>query len=404
MNASDESVAPVVGATAGVFARDPWTPQQNVGVLCAGRRARRHGAPAAGRGGARRRQRGQDAQHRTPSVPLSGQSADHRGPALDSPHRPLPRLLARSTPGFRARRDHAGRARDRVVSGAGGPFAPVAGELAGPAGTREMGTAAMGGGRRAAGPRHSPPGSGRLHAAGRSRTGRASAGPAVRAARLALHPARVRRAHLPAPARALGADVDPCRRLVPQRGRQWYGAVQLWQERPLAAQVSATWEPGQKEPWIVLSDRPAGRQRVREYARRMRVESTFQDLKRRGWDLEGTVIADRARLDRLLLVRVSRPLVAGALGGLVCPSWAARSVRSPRSPRQGHLSPRAALVARYPATDGHRNEPHTVLALPKNPHGMGVSPSASKKCQGERTRRPRRSRRCWPGGVSSWAC
>jgi len=34
----------------------------------------------------------------------------------------------------------------------------------------------------------------------------------------------------------------------------------------------------------------------------MRVESTFQDLKRRGWDLEGTVIADRARLDRLLLV------------------------------------------------------------------------------------------------------
>ena len=61
-------------------------------------------------------------------------------------------------------------------------------------------------------------------------------------------------------------------------------------------------EPGQKEPWIVVSDRPAGRQRVRAYARRMRVESTFQDLKRRGWDLEGTVIADRARLDRLLLV------------------------------------------------------------------------------------------------------
>jgi Transposase DDE domain len=94
----------------------------------------------------------------------------------------------------------------------------------------------------------------------------------------------------------------PCRHLVPRCGRQWYGAVRLWQERPLAAQISATWEPRQKEPWIVLSDRPAGRQRVREYARRMRVESTFQDLKRRGWDLEGTVIADRARLDRLLLV------------------------------------------------------------------------------------------------------
>jgi hypothetical protein len=41
---------------------------------------------------------------------------------------------------------------------------------------------------------------------------------------------------------------------------------------------------------------------MREDARRMRVESTLQDLKRRGWDLEGTVMADRARLDRLLLV------------------------------------------------------------------------------------------------------
>jgi Transposase DDE domain len=94
----------------------------------------------------------------------------------------------------------------------------------------------------------------------------------------------------------------PCRRLVPRRGRQWYGAVRLWQKHSLPAQISATWEPEQREPWIVVSDRPAGRQRVRAYARRMRVESTFQDLKRRGWDLEGTVIADRARLDRLLLV------------------------------------------------------------------------------------------------------
>jgi hypothetical protein len=63
----------------------------------------------------------------------------------------------------------------------------------------------------------------------------------------------------------------PCRRLVPRPGRQWYGSVRLWQERPLLAQVSATWEPERKEPWIVVSDRPAGRQRVRACAR-MRAE------------------------------------------------------------------------------------------------------------------------------------
>jgi Transposase DDE domain len=94
----------------------------------------------------------------------------------------------------------------------------------------------------------------------------------------------------------------PCRHLAPHRGRHWYGSVQLWQDHPVSAQVSASWEPDQHDPWIVLSDQPAGRQRLRAYARRMRVESTFQDRKRRGWDLEGTVMADRARLDRLLLV------------------------------------------------------------------------------------------------------
>lgn len=32
------------------------------------------------------------------------------------------------------------------------------------------------------------------------------------------------------------------------------------------------------------------------------VASSFQDFKRRGWDIAGAAIADRARLDRLLLV------------------------------------------------------------------------------------------------------
>jgi Transposase DDE domain len=93
-----------------------------------------------------------------------------------------------------------------------------------------------------------------------------------------------------------------CGRLVPQRGQNWFGPALVWHDRRLPAAVSAIWDPQQREPWILLSDRPAGRQRVQEYARRMRVESTFEDLKRRGWDLEGTVVTDRARLDRLLLV------------------------------------------------------------------------------------------------------
>jgi transposase len=40
---------------------------------------------------------------------------------------------------------------------------------------------------------------------------------------------------------------------------------------------------------------------VSEYALRMRVESTFQDSKSRGWNLEASFVKDEARLDRLLL-------------------------------------------------------------------------------------------------------
>src|SRR6266852_9326683 len=385
------AVAPVVEPGARFFARRAWTPEQSAGLLCPGRRAGGHHAPAAGCGGARRRQRGHDAQHRTPPVPLSGQPADPRGPALDPPHRPLPRLLARSTPGLRARRDRAGRARDRAVSWVVGALAALAGELAGVAGARAVGAAAMGGGRYAAGPRHPPSGSRRLHAVGRSRTGRASAGPAVRAARLALPPPRVRRAHLPAPARALGAHVAS----VPSPGPAAWAAVV--RRRPALAGAPAAC-PGQRD---------LGARAQRALDRRLRPTRGTAARARVCAQNAGRIDLPRSQASRLGPGRnghrrlrasgsaaagaVSRPLVAGAPGGLVCPSWAARSVRPPRSPGQGHLSAGTALVARYPAPHGHRNEPHTVLAFPKNPHRMGVLPPLLKSVR-ERGSDPRRLR------------
>ena len=56
-----------------------------------------------------------------------------------------------------------------------------------------------------------------------------------------------------------------------------------------------------EEGWILISDQKAGKRRVNEYALRMRVESTFQDSKSRGWNLEASLIKEEARLDRLLL-------------------------------------------------------------------------------------------------------
>ena len=90
---------------------------------------------------------------------------------------------------------------------------------------------------------------------------------------------------------------------VEQVGSGWSGPVQIFK--------SAGWRSGfltihravgATEWWILFSTQPGGRARVGEYAKRSRVEATFADGKRRGWDLERTHVTDQARLMRLLLV------------------------------------------------------------------------------------------------------
>lgn len=93
----------------------------------------------------------------------------------------------------------------------------------------------------------------------------------------------------------------PLGQMLTKPGQQWCGRIQLWQEQTLETNLSAVWEPAYQEVWLLISDRPAGRRRIKEYAVRMRVEATFQDSKSRGWNLEASRIADRSRLDRLLL-------------------------------------------------------------------------------------------------------
>jgi hypothetical protein len=88
---------------------------------------------------------------------------------------------------------------------------------------------------------------------------------------------------------------------IQKKGQQWYGAAKVWQEQTIETHVSAYWSEDFKEPWLLISDRPSSKQRIREYALRMRVESTFQDTKSRGWDLESSWIKNLARLERLLL-------------------------------------------------------------------------------------------------------
>jgi Transposase DDE domain len=84
-------------------------------------------------------------------------------------------------------------------------------------------------------------------------------------------------------------------------GQQWYGWAKVWQGETIETYVSACWQDEYKEGWILISDQPAGKKRIDVYAKRMRVEATFQDSKSRGWNIEASLVKDRARLDRLLM-------------------------------------------------------------------------------------------------------
>jgi hypothetical protein len=86
-------------------------------------------------------------------------------------------------------------------------------------------------------------------------------------------------------------------------GQRWYGSGELFRRAGwIQVEVSIDWSHGYDEPWLLVSDRPAGWPRVREYRRRAHAEATYQDCTRRGWDLEASKLTDYNRLHRLLLV------------------------------------------------------------------------------------------------------
>jgi hypothetical protein len=90
--------------------------------------------------------------------------------------------------------------------------------------------------------------------------------------------------------------------LVTGPGQRWSAAVELFQgagwRRVL---VTIRWDAGQREPWLLLADELRDGEAVRCYRRRMRVEATYEDCKKRGWNIEASKVTIGDRFDRLLL-------------------------------------------------------------------------------------------------------
>jgi hypothetical protein len=98
------------------------------------------------------------------------------------------------------------------------------------------------------------------------------------------------------------APEQPLWALVTRPGQRFAATVALFKEAGwVPVELTIHWDPHYPEPWVLLSDRPAGPAIVRAYRRRARAEATYQDGKSRGWRLEASKLADPDRLERLLL-------------------------------------------------------------------------------------------------------
>lgn len=102
---------------------------------------------------------------------------------------------------------------------------------------------------------------------------------------------------------------------------RWSGRAIVWQEEPIETNVSAYWDPASEEAWVLLSDVPAGRSRIAEYALRMRVEATFEDQKSRGWNLEASGIDSAGTPGSAVSGSVSGDVVGLSSGGILHTSW-----------------------------------------------------------------------------------
>ncbi len=81
---------------------------------------------------------------------------------------------------------------------------------------------------------------------------------------------------------------------------KWYGQVLLWKEHAFPIWLSACWDTENEEAWLLISDQGASAKRKQEYRLRMRVESTFQDHKSRGFLIECSRFTHRSHLHRWL--------------------------------------------------------------------------------------------------------
>lgn len=114
----------------------------------------------------------------------------------------------------------------------------------------------------------------------------------------------------------VGERRQQARALLPRPGFCWVGEGVAYKEKAkrLAATLVVVWEPGQREPWLLLTDLPPAAVDGRWYGLRVWIELGFRALKSFGWHWEHTRRTDPMRVARHWLVLAIATLLSLAVG------------------------------------------------------------------------------------------
>jgi hypothetical protein len=109
----------------------------------------------------------------------------------------------------------------------------------------------------------------------------------------------------------------PLKTLVPEPGATWQGTGIAFKghHRQLHCTLLARWEPGYKDPWLILTDLPPEASTACWYGLRAWIEQGFKITKRAGWQWQRTRMTQPDRAARLWLAVAVATLWLLSVGG-----------------------------------------------------------------------------------------
>lgn len=119
----------------------------------------------------------------------------------------------------------------------------------------------------------------------------------------------------------------------------------------ITTNVVAVWRPGDKDPWLLLTDLPAQLTRCTEYRRRTWEEEGFRDWKSSGWNWQKSRVRHPDRVDRLLLVLALATLWMAALAQRIIRTGLRRLIEAPSRRCYSYFQLSLRYLDRLLATD-----------------------------------------------------